>query len=155
VRTLLFDKQPGANWKVTWHQDLTIAVKERRDVDGFGPWSIKDGIPHVQPPAELLARMITLRVHLDDCFAENGALRILPGTHQSGRLSPADISDTRARVDEIVCEVPRGGVLVMRPLLLHASSAAVSPRHRRVLHLEFAAEDLPEGLAWAEVNPCN
>jgi ectoine hydroxylase-related dioxygenase (phytanoyl-CoA dioxygenase family) len=155
VRTLLFDKTPGANWKVPWHQDLTIAVHERRDLDGFAPWSVKDGVPHVQPPSEFLARMITLRIHLDDCLAENGALRVLPGTHRSGRLSPAEITQAREQSSEAICEVSQGGLLIMRPLLLHASSPAVSPRHRRVLHLEFAAEHLPEGLAWAEDNACN
>lgn len=155
VRTLLFDKTPGANWKVAWHQDLTIAVQERCDVTGFGPWSVKESTPHVQPPASLLERMITLRLHLDDCFAENGALRVLSGTHRRGRLTADEIATARTVASERICEVPRGGVLVMRPLLLHASSPAAAPRHRRVLHLEFATESLPQGLKWAEAQFCN
>ncbi|MHA3772321.1 phytanoyl-CoA dioxygenase family protein [Verrucomicrobiota bacterium sgz303538] len=150
VRTLFFDKTPTANWKVAWHQDLTIAVHERIETPGFGPWSVKDEIPHVQPPAALLERMITLRIHLDDCDANNGALRVLPGSHCEGRLSAEQIQTWRGRVPEVTCEVPQGGVLFMRPLLLHASAPALEPRHRRVLHLEFAAECLPGALAWFE-----
>jgi ectoine hydroxylase-related dioxygenase (phytanoyl-CoA dioxygenase family) len=150
VRGILFDKTPGANWKVAWHQDLTIAVRQPREVAGFGPWSEKAGIPHVQPPAAILGRMVALRVHIDACGAENGPLRVLPGTHRDGRLDPEAIARHRARVAEVVCAVDRGGVVMMRPLLLHASSTAEVPGHRRVVHLEFAAEDLPGGLEWHE-----
>jgi ectoine hydroxylase-related dioxygenase (phytanoyl-CoA dioxygenase family) len=87
VRTTLFDKTGSANWKVPWHQDVTIAIQERRDIDGYGPWSIKEGVTHVQPPAQVLERMITVRVHLDDCPASNGALRVMPGTHKLGKLN--------------------------------------------------------------------
>ena len=148
VRSILFDKQPGANWKVAWHQDLTITVRERRDVRGFQPWSEKEGVPHVQPPASVLARMVTLRLHLDDCDAGNGALRVLPGSHRKGVLSPAAIAQWRTAASEVVCEVPGGGILAMQPLLLHASSQAARPRHRRVIHLEYALDSLPGGLEW-------
>ena len=148
VRGLLFDKVPGANWKVPWHQDLTIAVRERHDIAGFGPWSVKDGVPHVQPPAQVLAAMLTLRLHLDACPRENGPLRVLPGSHQSGRLSASEIPHWRAQVEEQVCEAERGGILLMKPLLLHASSASESAWHRRVLHIEWAAGELPQPLRW-------
>ncbi|EPX56333.1 hypothetical protein D187_007675 [Cystobacter fuscus DSM 2262] len=150
VRALLFDKTPEANWKVIWHQDLTIAVRERHPVEGFGPWSEKAGIPHVQPPTGLLERMVAVRLHLDDCGAENGPVRVLPGSHRAGRLGPDAIAAWRERTAPVDCLVPRGGLLVMRPLLLHASSPATAPAHRRVLHLEYAAESLPEGLEWYE-----
>jgi hypothetical protein len=150
VRAILFDKTTGANWKVPWHQDLAIAVAERREVEGFGPWSVKDDEPHVHAPVWLLERMVTLRLHLDDCPAENGALRVLPGSHRHGKLSAEQIADWRTRVPETVCEVPAGGVLMMRPLLLHASSASVRPGHRRVLHLEYACDSLPGGLRWGD-----
>ena len=91
VRGLLFDKTPSANWKVTWHQDLTIAVRERRDAAGFGPWSVKQGVPHVQPPIAILQRMIAVRVHLDECGPENGPVRVISRSHTSGRLSGEDI----------------------------------------------------------------
>jgi ectoine hydroxylase-related dioxygenase (phytanoyl-CoA dioxygenase family) len=148
VRSLFFDKQQGANWKVPWHQDLTIAVRERREVSGFGPWSEKEGVPHVQPPAAVLERMVTLRLHLDDCDAENGALRVLPGSHRCGVMSAARVRRYRHECAEVTCPVARGGVLAMRPLLLHASSPAVRPAHRRVIHLEFAMDELPGGLEW-------
>ncbi len=148
VRALLFDKVSGANWGVPWHQDLVIAVDERRDLRGFGGWSVKDGIVHVLPAADILAGMISLRLHLDDCGAENGPLRVLPGSHREGRLDDAGIARWRGSTPEFICLAKRGDVLVMRPLLLHASSAAESPVHRRVLHLDHAARTLPGGLRW-------
>lgn len=149
VKSLFFDKQPGANWKVPWHQDLTITVKEKKEMPGFGPWSEKAGLPHVQPPASVLERMITLRLHLDECGQDNGPLRVLPGSHRSGVLSAEQIRTWRQESGEVICSVQQGDVLVMRPLLLHASSLAVQPRHRRVTHLEFATDDLPAGLEWS------
>ena len=150
VRAILFDKTDGANWGVPWHQDLAIAVAKRIETTGFGPWSVKDGIVHVQPPQHFLADMITIRLHLDDCVADNGALRVLPGSHLNGELSAAAISDWARRRAPVVCEIPKGGALLMRPLLLHASSPAKNPSHRRVLHVEYAAKDLPNGLKWSE-----
>ena len=148
VRAIYFDKTQGANWKVPWHQDLTIAVKERREAPGFGPWSRKDGVDHVQPPMALLERMVAVRWHLDDCGAGNGPLRVLPGSHRQGRLTAAAIQAWSAREESVTCIVERGGLLVMRPLLLHASSPATVPCHRRVVHIEYAAEPLPSGLEW-------
>ena len=148
VRALLFDKTPAANWKVSWHQDLTIAVAERRDVPRFGPWSVKAGVVHVQPPPEVLERMVAVRLHLDPCGADNGPVRVLPRSHRDGKLSADAIETLRGRVDSVSCVVPRGGLLVMRPLLLHASSPATAPGHRRVVHLEFATGALPDPLAW-------
>jgi ectoine hydroxylase-related dioxygenase (phytanoyl-CoA dioxygenase family) len=150
VRGLLFDKTPDANWLVPWHQDLTIAVRARADAPGYGPWTVKAGVPHVRPPIAVLERMLTVRVHLDDGDASNGPLRVVPGSHASGRL---DARETRAWLDRagpVACLVPRGGVLLMRPLLLHASSPADSPGHRRVIHLEYAADPLPGGVEWFE-----
>jgi ectoine hydroxylase-related dioxygenase (phytanoyl-CoA dioxygenase family) len=149
VRGIFFDKTPEANWPVPWHQDLSIAVRERRDAPGWGPWSEKAGVTHVQPPPEILEQILTVRLHLDDCPAENGALRVLPGTHRLGRLDAAEIARLRATTPEAVCAARPGDALLMRPLLLHASSSSQQPGHRRVLHVEFAAGDLPHGLAWA------
>lgn len=148
VRGILFDKTPDANWNVVWHQDLSIAVHERRDVPGFGPWSKKEGVTHVQPPPSVLERMLTVRLHLDECDERNGPLRVLPGSHLSGRLDASAIVGWRKNMSEVVCPVPAGGALLMRPLLLHASSDAQTPAHRRVLHLEYAADELPGGLEW-------
>jgi ectoine hydroxylase-related dioxygenase (phytanoyl-CoA dioxygenase family) len=148
ARGIFFDKTPDANWKVVWHQDLSIAVQEKREVDGFGPWSVKAGAVHVQPPMEVLEKMVTVRLHLDACTEENGPLRVIAGSHRLGRLSAAQIAQQRAEEDEITVPVPLGGALLMRPLILHASSPSQTPAHRRVVHLEFAAEPLPGGLEW-------
>ena len=150
VRSIFFDKTPEANWFVPWHQDISIAVNQRRDVSGYGPWSMKDGVPHVQPPKEILEAMVTIRLHLDDCDAPNGALRVIPSSHRSGKLDAASIAEIRLQHAEIACSVRAGDALLLCPLLLHASSEALSPAHRRVIHLEHATCSLEEGLEWAE-----
>jgi ectoine hydroxylase-related dioxygenase (phytanoyl-CoA dioxygenase family) len=150
VRGVYFDKHQDANWKVAWHQDLSIAVRERIEVEGYGPWSIKAGIPHVQPPVEVLENMLTVRLHLDDADETNGALRVLPGTHKQGRLDARQIEYCKQHDTAVTCSLKSGGALVMRPLLLHSSTTAATPRHRRVLHFEYAAVDLPCGLSWFE-----
>jgi hypothetical protein len=152
VRGLYFDKTPEANWNLPWHQDLTIAVRERREVPGFGPWTVKAGIPHAHAPAELLARMLSIRLHLDDCGPESGPLRVLPGSHARGRLAPGEVNAWVARAADhaVECVVPTGGAVVMRPLILHSSSAATGDGHRRVIHLEYAADPLPGGLEWRQ-----
>jgi hypothetical protein len=150
VRGIYFDKHKDANWKVAWHQDMTIAVRERFDVDGYGPWSIKAGINHVQPPVSVLENMLTLRIHLDQADETNGALRVLPGTHKHGRLDPPQINYWKKQQQPVTCAVKKGGALLMRPLLLHSSVAAVNPGHRRVLHFEYSSIDLPGGLKWFE-----
>ncbi|HUA65670.1 MAG TPA: phytanoyl-CoA dioxygenase family protein [Alphaproteobacteria bacterium] len=150
VRALFFDKTADSNWRVAWHQDITIAVAERIDAQGFEAWSIKDEIVHVQPPRGILEGMATVRLHLDDCNASNGALRVVAGSHVEGKLDAAKIGMLSATENVRVCEIPRGGALLMRPLLLHASSPAENPSHRRVLHIEYATEELPNGLKWFE-----
>lgn len=147
VRGILFNKTRRSNWKVVWHQDLTIAVREHREAVGFGPWTIKAGVLHVQPTAEIMGRLLAIRIHLDDSGPDNGPLRVLPGSHREGRLSQEQIAIWQKKQSHI-CTVPKGGVLLMRPLLLHASSACTLPKPRRVIHLEFAAHELPQGLQW-------
>jgi ectoine hydroxylase-related dioxygenase (phytanoyl-CoA dioxygenase family) len=150
VRALLFDKAPAANWKVPWHQDTAIAVAERTDTPGFIGWSVKDGVTHVHPPADILERMVALRIHLDDCGPENGPLRMLPGSHRHGKLDEEEIEHWRRTTEEVSCCLAPGDVLVLRPLLLHSSSPAKSPSRRRVIHLEYACDPLPGGLRWFE-----
>ncbi len=150
VRGLLFDKTPEVNWMVPWHQDLSIAVKGRVDAPGFGPWTVKTGVPHVQPPVEVLENMVTVRVHLDECGPDAGPLRVVPGSHRDGRIGAGSTRDWLERVPAVACPVTRGGGLVMRPLILHASSASDVPGHRRVIHLEYAAAPLPSGVEWFE-----
>lgn len=148
VKGTFFDKVREANWKVPYHQDLTIAVQSRVEAPDFGPWSFKAGVLHVQPPIRVLEQMLAVRVHLDDCNSKNGPLRVLSGSHRFGRCSAADIDRLRESTDEVVLDVSAGDVILMRPLLLHASSVATDPKHRRVVHLEFAACDLPGGVEW-------
>jgi len=133
---------------VAWHQDLTIAVRQAAEAPGFGPWSEKAGIPHVQPPPRVLERMLTVRVHLDDCGRDNGPVQVIPGSHAHGRLAADEIARWRDGREPVLCTSPRGGALVMRPLILHASSPATRPGHRRVVHLEFASDELSHGLEW-------
>ena len=148
VRGLFFDKTPGANWGVAWHRDVMIAVRGRRDVEGFGPWSEKAGVIHVQPPTDILERMLSVRIHLDACGPEDGPLRVIPGSHRGVKLGPAGIEAAKQRGEPVECLAARGAILAFRPLLLHASSPAASPSHRRVVHLEFAEGPLPGGLEW-------
>lgn len=150
VRALFFDKTPDANWSVAWHQDLSIAVAERIETPGFEAWSVKEGVVHVQPPCEVLENMVTVRLHLDDCTADNGPLKVIPGSHLKGKLRTSQIADWTRQNKASICEVPKGGALLMRPLLLHSSSPARLPLHRRVLHIEFASVNLPNGLEWFE-----
>jgi hypothetical protein len=148
VRAIYFDKSSDTNWLVPWHQDLTLALRARAEVPGFGPWSTKAGIPHVQPPIELLQQMLTVRLHLDDTDESNGALCVLPGSHRLGRLSSQRIQELRNQQSDFLCAVSAGDALLMRPLMLHASSRSTSKRHRRVLHIEYASFTLPHKLNW-------
>ena len=150
VRAIYIDKHADANWLVTWHQDLTLAVRERVEVPGFGPWSLKGGVPHVQPPIPLLEQMLTVRLHLVAAAETNGALCVLPGTHRLGRLSPERIQALRTEQSEVVCRAAAGDVLLLRPLLLHASGRSHVGGRRRILHVEYAGFALPAGLQWAE-----
>ena len=149
VRSIYFNKLPGSNWLVPWHQDLSIAVKNKLDVPGYGPWTIKENIIHTQPPAAILEKMLTIRIHLDDCNSKNGALRVLPGSQLMGKLTSQQIADYGKKSAEVIVEIPRGGAMLMKPLLLHASSPAENPANRRVIHIEYAAFSLPNGLEWA------
>lgn len=148
VRAIWFNKSAQANWLVAWHQDLTIAVRERIETAGFEAWSVKEGVPHVQPPTEVLERMLTVRIHLDDADEENGALQVIAGTHRLGRLSAEQIATLREDRRQILCAADAGDALLMRPLLLHASGRSTNNRPRRVLHLEYAGEELPGVLEW-------
>ena len=147
VREIFFNKTRQSNWKVVWHQDLTIAVREQHPVIGFGPWTTKAGIWHVQPPSEIMSGMLAIRLHLDESDCDNGPLRVIRGTHMHKRLSATEISSF-AKNNCVTCTLPEGGALIMRPLLLHASSACSINKPRRVIHLEFSAQELSHGLSW-------
>jgi ectoine hydroxylase-related dioxygenase (phytanoyl-CoA dioxygenase family) len=150
VGALFFDKRPNANWKVPWHQDATITVRERKETTGFGPWTMKAGIQHVQAPPYVLYELLSLRVHLDGCREEEGALRVIPGSHNFGRLPTDSIPQFTRDATVESCPIPQGGLLAMRPLLLHASVAARTAQSQRVIHLSFASRALPAPLEWYE-----
>lgn len=134
----LFDKSPSTNWLVTWHQDLALPIRTRVEAAGWGPWTTKGGRLYALAPAEVLAGVVALRVHLDDSTSENGPLRVLPDTHRLGRLSEARIANLVQSIPGVECLVPAGGVVALRPLAVHASSKSTSALPRRVLHLEYA-----------------
>ena len=138
-RATLFDKSPLANWLVVWHQDTALPIRERHDALGWGPWSVKDGITYAHAPASALCQVLALRVHLDESNADNGPLRVLPGTHTKGILSDNDMEELAGAIPPIDCVVPQGGVLAMRPLIVHASSKSHSQVPRRVVHIEYSA----------------
>jgi ectoine hydroxylase-related dioxygenase (phytanoyl-CoA dioxygenase family) len=149
VKSIYFDKPPASNWFVSFHQDLTISVDKKIQLPGFGPWTVKQDQFAVQPPVQLLNDNFTARIHLDTTTEANGALKVIPGSHQYGIVRPetADLSDP------FTCEVLKGAVMFMKPLLLHASGRTVNNESRRVIHIEFSRLQLPGQLQWPEYYP--
>lgn len=145
-RATLFDKSPHANWLVVWHQDTALPLRQRQETLGWGPWSVKDRVTYAHAPATALGQVLALRVHLDDSTADNGPLRVLPGTHNMGVLSDEEIHRLAEQLTSQDCVVPKGGILAMRPLIVHASSKSRSEATRRVLHIEYAACSTIDGL---------
>jgi len=143
-----FDKPGGSNWFVAFHQDLTIAVDKRTTFPGFSCWTVKQDQFAVQPPVDVLENIFTVRIHLDDTDEHNGALKVIVGSHRKGIVRPEEVDRSAER--EVVCRVKRGGVMIMKPLLLHASGRTVDARNRRVIHIEFSNRGLPGGMEWAE-----
>ena len=138
-RATLFAKSPDSNWLVVWHQDTALPLQQREDRPGWGPWSIKEGVVYAHAPEQALSQVVALRLHLDDSNEENGPLRVLPETHNQGVLTDDAMHELAGKTRPIECTVPRGGVLIMRPLLVHASSKSQARKPRRVLHIEYAA----------------
>lgn len=151
VRAVLFDKNADQNWSLAWHQDRTIAVRQRIDVEGFGPWSVKSGMAHVEPPFDLLAGMVTVRVHLDAVPKTSAPLLVAPGSHKRGRISTADIPEVVRQCGITTCLAAAGDIWLYATPILHASDVAVAPLHRRVLQIDYAVGQLPGGLEWLGV----
>jgi len=137
-RATLFDKSRNANWSVVWHQDTALPLRARTEREGWGPWSRKDGVDYAHAPAEALRRVTALRIHLDDSTADNGPLRVIPGSHALGVLTDDDVESIAHQRESVDCVTPRGGIVCMRPLIIHSSTRLASPQPRRVLHLEYA-----------------
>lgn len=148
VQCTYFEKTADRNWLVAPHQDLSVPVAQQVAAPGWQGWSAKEGHWFVQPPATWLAHMVAVRLHLDDCGPSDGPLRVLPGTHTQGRLSPTSMATLRQQGTETVCTAPAGAALLMRPLLVHASSKSTGTSRRRVLHFAFGPATLPHGLRW-------
>jgi ectoine hydroxylase-related dioxygenase (phytanoyl-CoA dioxygenase family) len=148
VKSIYFDKPPASNWFVARHQDLTIAVDRKIALDHYGPWTVKQDQYAVQPPLALLEDNVTMRIHLDDTDAHNGALKVIPGSHAKRIYRAANTE--LSMEEELTCAVPQGGIMIMKPLLVHASGRSTNGRRRRVVHIEFSRQQLPGGLQWAE-----
>lgn len=149
VRVIVFDKKPEKNWLVTWHQDKTIAVSDKKSIEGWGPWALKDGTHHVQPPLDVLQEMVTFRIHLDDANEDNGCLKVIPKSHAFGILSKDEQALIVSQSSTYICSAKAGDLLIMRPHLVHSSSKGSAPKHRRIVHIEYSSFALPMGLAWA------
>lgn len=148
IRSIYFNKPATANWVVPWHQDLTVNLKEQSNTKGFSKWAVKDGQLTAKAPPELFSNILTLRIHLDDCDENNGALKVIPGSHLHGELRTDDYLKTELS-RAVTCPVNSGGIMLMRPLLLHASARSKGAE-RRVIHLEFYSGALPAPLQWSE-----
>ena len=145
VRAIFFNKIEKANWHVPWHQDIGIPIRERKDVSGFTAFTMKEGILHANAPTSVLENLLILRLHLDPATATNGAMRLIPGSHKNGRLPEPPAS----HAIPVQPETNAGEILRLRPLLFHSSAHSSSDKPRRVVHIEYAAHDLPGGLEWA------
>ena len=148
VKSIYFDKPEKSNWFVAYHQDLTISVNQRINMPGFGPWTVKHNQFAVQPPIDILRRNFTIRIHLDDTDETNGALKVVPGSHAKGICRLDAINGQTEK--EVFCNISKGGIMIMRPLLLHASNRSTSNKRRRVVHIEFSKVELLEPLQWSE-----
>lgn len=149
VRAIFFDKTPDKNWLVTWHQDKTVTLNKKIALEGWGPWSIKDDVHHVQPPVSVLNSMVTIRLHIDPSDEKNGCLKVIPGTHNQGILKQKEIDELVQNASIFPCIVEAADAVIMRPHILHSSSKADEPSHRRVVHLEYSSYELPDGASWA------
>ncbi|KAB8180051.1 phytanoyl-CoA dioxygenase [Lysobacter maris] len=150
VQCSCFEKSTATNWLVATHQDLAVPVGARIEHPDLSGWSRKQGALYVQPPLEVLRDLVAIRLHVDACAEADGPLRVVPGSHAHGRIAAGEIAALRAARPEVVCAAPRGSVLAMRPLLLHASSRASGTSMRRVLHFLFGPPSLPHGLQWRQ-----
>jgi ectoine hydroxylase-related dioxygenase (phytanoyl-CoA dioxygenase family) len=153
IKSIYFDKPERSNWFVAWHQDLTISVERQVEFPGFTHWTKKFDQYAVQPPVNILESSIIIRIHLDNADENNGALKVIPGSHSKGvlRAETIDFELTKSQT----CPVEAGGILLIRPLLMHASDRTISNNRRRVIHLEFNSIELPGELEWAERMPFN
>jgi hypothetical protein len=148
VKSIYFDKPQTSNWYVAYHQDLTISVNKKISLDGFNLWTTKYNQFAVQPPLPILENVVTIRIHLDDTDENNGALKVIPGSHATGIYRPETIDWSKEK--DVSCNVSKGGIMLMKPLLLHSSGRTTNNKRRRVIHIEFSSVELPPEISWAE-----
>ena len=151
VRALVLEKKDAGNWALGWHQDRVVAVRERRPAPGYGNWTVKAGLVHVEPPFAILERMLTLRLHLDDCGPENAPLLVAPGSHRIGRVREEALANVVAGFGAVACLARAGDVWLYSAPILHASERARAPGRRRVLQISYSADRLGHGLEWIGV----
>jgi hypothetical protein len=148
VSAFILDKTNASNWLLEWHQDLRISVKEQKEIDGYSNWNVQTGKVQVIPPVEVLQNMLAVRIHLDDCDEQNGAILALPGTHRQ-KMNGPEIETAIINKEAYTCIAPKGAVMLMSPLLLHRSPYSSTAKPRRVLHIELTTAELPGHLQWA------
>ncbi|SFJ84479.1 Phytanoyl-CoA dioxygenase (PhyH) [Sphingomonas sp. NFR04] len=148
VRAIWFDKSAANNWALGWHQDRTIAVRQQADFPGYGPWSTKQGLLHVEPPFAVIEAMVTLRIHLDPVPEDNAPLLVATGSHRLGRVPEAEIAAAVTACGTVMCLAEAGDVWAYHTPILHASAASSAAGHRRVLQLDYTTFDLPAPLEW-------
>ena len=148
TKSIYFDKPEKSNWFVAYHQDLTISVDQKIEVENFENWTVKQNQFAVQPPAEILENNFTIRIHIDKTTKDNGALKVINNSHSKGILRIENLDFEKEK--ETICEVEKGGIMIMKPLLFHASNKTTNNERRRVIHIEFSKQQLPSGLEWSE-----
>jgi ectoine hydroxylase-related dioxygenase (phytanoyl-CoA dioxygenase family) len=152
VRAIAFDKGPETNWTLGWHQDRTIAVKQRVRVARYDHWSSKQGFQHVEPPFQLIERMYTLRMHFDPVRDDNGPLLVALGSHGVGKIADSEVSSLADSRPQLSCHADRGDGWLCKTPIVHASGRSTSSSRRRVLQLDFSREQLPGGLEWLGID---
>ncbi|QSW90493.1 phytanoyl-CoA dioxygenase family protein [Flavobacterium endoglycinae] len=148
TKSIYFDKPEKSNWFVAYHQDLTISVEKKIQTENFENWTVKQNQFAVQPPTEILQNNFTIRIHIDKTTKENGALKVINNSHSKGILRIEKLNFESEK--ETICEVEKGGIMIMKPLLFHASNKTTNNERRRVIHIEFSRQNLPNGLEWSE-----
>lgn len=148
TKSIYFDKPEKSNWFVAYHQVLTISVDKKVAIENFENWTIKQNQFAVQPPKEILEDNFTIRIHIDKTTKDNGALKVINNSHSKGILRIENLNFEKEK--ETICEVEKGGVMIMKPLLFHASNKTTNNERRRVIHIEFSKQQLPQGLEWSE-----
>ncbi|WP_433780146.1 phytanoyl-CoA dioxygenase family protein [Flavobacterium anhuiense] len=148
TKSIYFDKPEKSNWFVAYHQDLTISVDQKIEIENFENWTVKQNQFAVQPPTEILENNFTIRIHIDKTTKNNGALKVINNSHSKGILRIENLDFEKEK--ETICEVEKGGIMIMKPLLFHASNKTTNNERRRVIHIEFSRQQLPNGLEWSE-----